>query len=189
MRLLGPIAFRCRIVEFAEEDRIRFSKHRDELVPSPDVELALFALAVGVEACAESAFRRRHIALEPGDDFARPRRAGVHCPCRDSKARAVREAAHCRRASFRNAERASARRQNSGRSRRRDDRRFRLRVMRVSVRSTRSPWRFSLSRVRARHNNSKIGVLGNFGAPPQTAVDRIDIIADLRAPANRQRRE
>ena len=54
-----------------DERIVRGRQKRPHLIRGPHVELALLALAVGVEARVEAAVRRAHLARKPGDDAAR----------------------------------------------------------------------------------------------------------------------
>src|SRR6185437_15326742 len=75
-----PIARRGDVVMLLEEGGARAEEAID-LGFVPDVELALLVLAVGVEAAAEAAFRRQHLAHQPvdrlGDALGIKRASGV----------------------------------------------------------------------------------------------------------------
>ena len=136
-----------------------------DLGERPDVELALLAFGIGVERSAEGAPGRRHLAREPRHRLARAAAEERVAGALVARAPAARAAARCRRASSRNAAPASARRPNSARSRRRDDRRCRPgRCARASARPRRNSARRRCA-APARQRNSSIMACGNFGAP------------------------
>ena len=112
-----------------------------------------------------AALRGGHFAVEPADGLVRTRAEQFLAGVLRRRAPAARAAARCRRASFRNAARATCRRPSSAQSRRRGDRRCRLRRCESSVRSTMSKKRWSLRRSPARQRYSSIWHCGNFGAP------------------------
>ena len=64
------IAGRRHIVVPCKEFAVLDAEVTDDLVVGPDVEFALLAFGIGIERRRESAFRRGHFALEPGNRFA-----------------------------------------------------------------------------------------------------------------------
>ena len=79
-----PIAGRRRIVETREQGRIAAAQRVDQFIPRPDVELALYALAVGVERGEKRALGVAHLARQPTHRLAgaageQPRQRIVWC--------------------------------------------------------------------------------------------------------------
>ena len=136
-----------------------------DLLPGPDVELALLAFGIGVERGAKAAFLGGHFALQPAHRLAARARGIPGYRCAERPAPAAPEAGRCRRASSRNAAPASGRRPNSAKSRRRGGRRCRRLDIRSSECSTVSKNRASPVRIPARHSISSIAGCGNLGAP------------------------
>ena len=178
LRMLWPSKLPSggHVVMLREECGIVGAQDLTDLGQRPDVELALLAFGIGIErgrrtrppawssrARASRRSRARALRIE--------RLAGARMREREQ----LRAAARCRRASSRNAAPASARRPNSARSRRRDGRRCRpRRCGRASARRGRRSAAGRRCAGRRATDSSNIEACGNFGAPRDAAVDRVD---------------
>ena len=64
-----PVALVGDVVGLAEKGRVHWAQDVDDLGLAPDVELALLALAVGIERSGKAAALGDHLALQPVDRF------------------------------------------------------------------------------------------------------------------------